>query len=184
MLHPQLAFSFVFPEELMFSLTIRPYQEADREAVLQAIFVLQEHEFSMSSTRCQPSLVLSVQCLREIQKTCAKNNGQILVGHQKQDVVGFVAYHYESTTFGCETTDSNHFAMVSQICVLPQFRCQNNGYQLLSAAEDAIRASGLTNRIRIWVLANNQEAIRIYQRFGMHCHEMVWDKILTSDTNC
>jgi ribosomal protein S18 acetylase RimI-like enzyme len=155
------------------------YTEQDRTFLLQAISALQfiEHQISPTTHR-MPSDRLSQACLAELLFACLRKRGRILVAWRDNIRLGFVSYHEERTTFECETEDSNHFLMVSQICIMPEFHHMGMGQRLLSAVETEARSSGFKGKMRLLALANNQLAIQAYQRFGMHVHEITFEKII------
>lgn len=161
---------------IMARIEVIDYTENYRKDIILALVALQEHEHSLSNTRKAASHEVGEQALNEIQRDCNNKNGALLIALKDQQFAGLVAYHYESTSLSYETDDSNNYALISNICMLPTFRSLGTGQSLLLAVEEQLVHRGFHGRLRISSLANNKLAIAAYERFGFNRYEIVFEK--------
>ena len=157
------------------SLTIRPATPADLSQLRAAIVELQEFEHSRHSTRL-PGEPIADAYLHWMQHQ-AEAAGIILVAESKGHFVGFVAGWIEETANVAETSDSNRFGYISDICVMAAFRGQGVAQRLLHQIERFFRATGVT-RLRITALATNTSAQACYQRAYFVPYEIVYEKLI------
>lgn len=159
-------------------MNVVPYNRAYYSCILQSLTLLQEHEYSVTDTRVPASEAVAKAHFEDLLRDCRIKQGKILVGLIDQQYVGFVAYCFEASNNCNEVPDYKRYALISSICVHPEFRRQGLGQQLLQAAEDRIKNAGFTGRLRIWAVANNALATSAYARFGFSPEEIVFEKKL------
>ena len=100
---------------------------------------------------------LQQMTLEKCLKMARKWRDNILVAKDGDKVVGFVGYgvHRDPPLAGT--------GEVFSIYVLKEYHDQKIGYRLMNAAMEELSAY---SRIAVWVLKNNDRAIRFYQRYG------------------
>ena len=155
-----------------------PYNRSYHADILKSFMALQDHEHSVSDSRLSASESVAEGCFEDLKRDCRIKEGEILVGLVDAQFAGFVTYCFESSNNCNEIKDYERYALISNICVMPEFRHQGIGQKLLQAAEAAIKNTGFTGRLRIWSLANNPLSISAYTRFGFIPHEIVFEKKL------
>jgi ribosomal protein S18 acetylase RimI-like enzyme len=101
--------------------------------------------------------------------------GAVFVAEVDGAFAGFAAGWVAENESLAETADSNRCGFVSDLCVLPAFRGQGVAQRLLAALE-ANLASADVSRIRLYVLAANEEARATYERAGYAPYEVVYEK--------
>lgn len=108
------------------SLTIRTVPAADRPAPGGAIATLQEFKRRLHATR-RPGEQIA---------------GAILVAGIDATFAGFVAGCSEEAENAAETADSNRSGLISDICIMPEFRGQRVTARLLGEIEQYLRHGG------------------------------------------
>jgi ribosomal protein S18 acetylase RimI-like enzyme len=156
-------------------LVIRPAAPADRPNLRQVIIALQEYERLRHATRL-PGAQIADTYLVWIESQAAAG-GAMLVAERGGDFLGFVAGWVAVTTNIAETADSNRFGYISDICVLPPFRGQRIGAQLLDGIAPYLHAAGV-QRLRIASLAVNASARASYEHAGFMPYEVVYEKVI------
>ena len=153
-----------------------PYNRSYISHVLEILILLQEHECSITDTRVPASDIVAKGCFEDLQRDCRIKEGKILVGLVDGRYAGFVSYCFESSDNCHEVSDYKRYALITSICLHPDFRHKGLGQDLLQAAEDRIRAAGFRGRLRICAVANNALATLAYARFGFEPKEIVFEK--------
>ena len=100
---------------------------------------------------------LQQMTLEKCLKIARKWRDNVLVAKDGEKVVGFVGYgaHRDPTLDGT--------GEIYSIYVLKEYHGQKIGYRLMNAAVEALAAY---SQIAVWVLKDNDRAIRFYQRYG------------------
>jgi ribosomal protein S18 acetylase RimI-like enzyme len=153
---------------------LRPYRDADRAAVIEALVGLQDHEVALHDTR-RPGRQVAEPYLARLLDTLARQAGAIVVAEADGRFAGFVAGYVAEDDQLAETADSNRHGYVSDIFVVPERRGGGLAQALLAAAERHLAATGIT-RVRIGVLAANRMAGRAYEKHGFEPYEVVYEK--------
>lgn len=96
-------------------------------------------------------------------KHCSPPAGHLLVAESGRAIVGFVSIEIVTKLHPDE--EQAPYAYVSDLVVLPQHRGRGVGTALLERAEVCARNAGVSV-LRIAVFVKNQEAARLYRRFG------------------
>jgi ribosomal protein S18 acetylase RimI-like enzyme len=160
------------------ALTIRPVTAADRPALRAATIELQEYERRHHDTRL-PGEQIADDYLDWMWRRSA-SDGVILVAEIDGVFAGFVAGWVEHANNIAETPESNHFGLISNICVMPEFRGRRLAAALIGAIEAYLRRSGVA-RLRVNALAANEAAGRSYQHAGFAPYEILHEKRIGPD---
>ena len=153
---------------------VRPAFESDRLALRTAIVELQEHERRLSDSRL-PGEAMADAYLAWILDRAGTARGAVFVAEVDGAFAGFAAGWVEENASLAETADSSRCGFVSDLCVLPAFRGQGVAQRLLEALEAHLRRAGVT-RVRLYVLAANEEARVTYERAAYAPYEVVYEK--------
>ena len=100
---------------------------------------------------------LQQMTLEKCLKMAKKWRDNIFVAKDGEKVVGFVGYGAHRDPTLADTGE------VFSIYVLKEYHDQKIGYRLMNAAVEALAAY---SQIAVWVLKDNDRAIRFYQRYG------------------
>lgn len=158
------------------STVVRPYRDADRAAVIEALVGLQDHEGALHDTRL-PGRQVAVPYFEQLLGIVAAQSGAIFVAEVARRFAGCVACYVIEDDAIVETADSNRHGYVSDIFVVPERRGGGVAQALLAATERHLAASGIA-RLRIGVLVTNRMACRAYERFGFEPYEAIYEKRL------
>jgi GNAT superfamily N-acetyltransferase len=138
---------------------IREYRPADASAVRQCVVELQDFERALDS-RLRPGETMADEYCERIHARCVESDGRVFVAEHDGAVVGFVAV-FSREPFTELDDPPGTYALISDLVVLPPFRGQGIGRQLLQRAEAFAREAD-AREIRIGVLAENLGARRLY----------------------
>jgi len=159
---------------------IRPYIEADRPAVIEALVGLQEHEHAMHDTRLPGSGPAAIY-FDKLREELAARSGGIFVAEAAGKFAGVVTGLIESYDIGLETPDSCVYGYCSDIFVAPGFRGTGLAQMLLDVLERHLAAQAPITRFRINVLAVNRVACRAYERAGFVPYELMYERLIRRD---
>jgi ribosomal protein S18 acetylase RimI-like enzyme len=160
------------------ALTIRPATAADRPALRAATIELQEYERRRHDSRL-PGEQIADDYLDWMWRR-SDDDGVILVAEIDGVFAGFVAGWVEQADNIAETPDSNRFGLISDLCVMPEFRGRRLAAELIGAIEAHLRRSGIV-RLRVSALAANEAARRSYQHAGFAPYEILHEKRIGPD---
>jgi ribosomal protein S18 acetylase RimI-like enzyme len=93
------------------------------------------------------------------------------------DVVGFVMFDLESTTYA----QDRRRGVVRNLYVVPSRRGEGLGSRLLETAETELAAAG-ADAVALEALADNEAARRFYERHGYEVHRVELEKRVETDT--
>jgi ribosomal protein S18 acetylase RimI-like enzyme len=159
---------------------IRPYVEADRLVVIEALIALQEHERAMHDTRL-PGAGRTGIYFDKLLKELAERSGGIFVAEAAGKFAGVVAGLIESYDMDLETPDSCVYGYCSDIYVAPEFRGTGLAQILLDAMERHLADRAPIARFRVSVLAVNGMACRAYERAGFVPYELMYERLIRRD---
>ncbi len=159
-------------------LVIRPAGPPDRPDLRVAIIELQGYERSRHPTRLPGEQVADTYL--DWMQHQAETKGVVLVAERAGCFLGFAAGWIEQTDNIAETSDSNRFGYISDICVMPAFRGQQIATQLLEGFEEFFHRAGV-RRLRINSLAVNTSAQASYERSGFRPYEIFYEKTIDRD---
>lgn len=145
------------------ALIIRPYEPRDETAVVGLVRELQVHEGQVYD-RMKPPEEIGPWYIAELEKECAKSDGEILVGEAEGAVV---AYATILTRVDDESIDevASTYAYVGDLAVTASRRSQGIGKAMLAECERRARAAG-AKWLRINALARNGQARATYRSYG------------------
>jgi GNAT superfamily N-acetyltransferase len=138
---------------------IREYRPADASAIRGCVVELQDFERAIDS-RLRPGETMADAYLDRLRARCVEAAGRLFVAEQDGSVVGFVSI-FSREPFTELDDPPGTYALISDLVVLPPFRGQGIGRQLLERAEAFARESD-ARELRIGVLAENRVARQIY----------------------
>jgi len=156
------------------ALLIREYRPNDA-AVRRCIVELQEFERTIEP-RLRPGDSMADAYWEQLQARCAANNGRVFVGENDGTIVGCVAVlaHEPFTELD---EPPGHYALATDLVVLPLHRNQGVGRRLLDHAETFARNAG-AEELRIGVLAGNTGARHLYLSAAFVPHQEILTKPL------
>lgn len=99
--------------------------------------------------------------------------GELLVAREDDEVVGFVSFGMEPGSF----EDDCERGVVSNLYVRPDSRDDGVGSELLSAAETTLAEKG-ADAVALEAMADNEAAVRFYERRGYEPHRIELEKEL------
>ena len=160
--------------------TIRPYVEADRPAVIDALTALQEHERTIHDTRV-PGGETTEKYLDGLFEDLSAQSGAMFIAEAGGNFAGLVSGLIEADEVILETKDSSVYGYCSDIYVAPQFRGSGLAQMLLDVMERHLAAQASITRFRISVLAVNRIACRAYERAGFVPYEVMYERLVRHD---
>jgi ribosomal protein S18 acetylase RimI-like enzyme len=157
-------------------MTVRDYRAASDFAAIRTCFIeLQEFERALDE-RVPPGMTIADAYLAGLFKRCDECAGRLFVAEVHGRVVGFV-----SVLGVCRSEapddDSTPFAYVDDLVVLPDYRGQGHGQELLRQAEAYAMACG-RSVLRLCVKGGNQSARAFYARAGYAEYEVELERHL------
>ena len=156
--------------------TIRLAVDADTDRLIEAIIDQQEYERQLHDTRL-PGAQIGRTYLEYLKTKVAASDGALLVAELNGAFAGYAACWIEHDNNVAETDDSNHVGYIADTYIVPNLRGRGLVAYLLGAAEQWIRQNAVS-RMRITGLANNQSALRAYEKCGFGQYEIVMEKRL------
>jgi ribosomal protein S18 acetylase RimI-like enzyme len=162
---------------------IRPFSDADTEAVVQGFFELQQVEVGLSDTRVVATAEGAHEYLAHVQKMIADHSGAFFCAHEGADLLGFVVCWIERDESLIETPDSTTHGRIPDAFVFEQYRGRGVFSALHKEVEKYFARFPEIKRIRITGLANNVEALRAYHGVGYSDYEVVLEKRTAGDSN-
>lgn len=145
------------------TVSIRPYAEADRPAVVGLIHQLNLFEDTISSDRAR-DLRAAEACLDSDLKRIARDGGALAVACDGAEVVGMMCFIMDQPQPYLRA-GIGPVGWIAELVVDERRRGQGVGTRLLEEAERLARAGGV-RRLMIGAIAGNHVARRAYERFG------------------
>ncbi|MFD1634109.1 GNAT family N-acetyltransferase [Haloplanus ruber] len=106
----------------------------------------------------------------------AAADGRLDVARDDGDVVGFVHYTVERGSLAQDLTRG----VVNDLYVVPERRGEGIGTALLDAAETTLKERGV-EAVSVEALADNERAIRLYERRGYRPHRVEFERKVEND---
>jgi ribosomal protein S18 acetylase RimI-like enzyme len=157
------------------TVSIRPMQAADRQAVLGLLLELTSHEGSLSPQRTTGPAA-AADCLADDTEKAAEHGGAQIVVQQGDDVVGYLALRLGRTGPFVHEPLRDH-VYIENIVVAAACRGTGIGQTLLGEAERFARAAGC-KVLHLSVLKDNELALNAYHRAGFETFAVEMAKIL------
>ena len=148
---------------------IRAYQPTDHQAVERCIIELQDFERALESDRVEGASIAG-RYLLDLLDTCQKQSGQLFVAELEGRIAGFVCVWLEREPESY-LTNLAPYGYISDLIVLPAYRWQGLGNELLTQAEAFAKEQG-AHTLRINVLARNEGAWAMYRKVGFRDYEI------------
>lgn len=145
------------------TLAIRPYEDADRAAVVDLVHQLNLFEDGISGDRAR-DVKAAEACLDSDIARIARDGGGLLVAVDGTEVVGMLCFALEQPQPYLRA-DIAKVGWVTELVIDERRRGQGIGTLLLEAAEQLARSLNV-NRMMIGAIVGNQVARRAYERFG------------------
>jgi ribosomal protein S18 acetylase RimI-like enzyme len=142
---------------------IREYEDSDAAELEECFVELQDFELRLDAYLADSRTVVK-QYLAHMFSRCAETEGKVFVAESEQRVAGFISVWAKVKAKMIEEKEYE-YAYISDLVILPAYRGRGLGHALLSKAEEYARAAGATT-LRIGVLAKNDVARNLYQKFG------------------
>ena len=133
----------------------------DRPGLRACVVELQDFERGIEPTLPKGE-EMADRYLAHMLRRCADGTGRIYVTEADGRIVGFVGVLARVVP---EPDESQAYAYVSDLVVLPAYRRRGLGRALLERAEAYARREGARS-LRVGVLARNDGAGRLYHRLG------------------
>ncbi|MBV9519964.1 MAG: GNAT family N-acetyltransferase [Hyphomicrobiales bacterium] len=144
-------------EERLDCVVIRRAEPSDRPKLLNAVAELQNYERELHETRLPGEQIADAYTRWMLSR--AEGGGLVLAAESGGEFVGFAAAWIEQMQNVAETSDSNRFGFISDICILSGHRGKRIANQLLEAIVAHFDSAGIT-RVRVGLLAANRSAVR------------------------
>lgn len=146
---------------------IREYTSQDRVPVIRFIEALQDYEAGLDALvliRRLPEY--GEVALRKHLSDIWRRRGQIFVAEDDGKIVGYVSgFIRQQTLDNLLGTVPMKEGFIVGLYVEPDARGQQTGHSLMAALETWFRSKGCTH-MKLWVLANNEGARRLYHDLG------------------
>ncbi|CAN5180919.1 hypothetical protein BH10PSE7_BH10PSE7_11840 [soil metagenome] len=146
------------------TVSIRAFEERDRDAVIALARELQAHEFPMFD-RLKPPDSIGGWYIDHLQSECGKKQGTILVAEEDGRISGYATILTHIAADDVDEELDYVFAQVGDLAVTEKNRGRGIGTALLAECERRARLAG-RDELRIGVLARNDGARHAYDRFG------------------
>jgi ribosomal protein S18 acetylase RimI-like enzyme len=130
---------------------------------MKAVVELQNHERELHETRLPGEQIADAYTRWML--SSAEDGGLVLVAEDGGKFVGFAAGWIEHEENVAQTSDSNRFGFISDICILSKYRGKRIANRLLETIAAHFDSMGIT-RVRLGVLAANRSARLTYERAG------------------
>jgi ribosomal protein S18 acetylase RimI-like enzyme len=156
--------------------TIRPYEPADRPALIALVREMQRVEAALFD-RMKPPDEIGDAYLDALLLACARHGGAILVAIDGRRLIGYAAVLTAMSSRDEIDEIEYSYATIRDLAVAEAFRRRGVGRALLARCEDLARVAG-ARWLRITTLSNNAAALRAYERAGFAPLLSVMEKTL------
>ncbi len=157
------------------TIQIRNYQPDDRDELIALVRELQSHELQFFDRMKQPQDI-GPWYVEELQRQCRKSAGEILVLDCAGRIGGYATILTAVEQDECDEVRYT-YALVGDIAVSGDLRCQGLGRRLLEECEDRARKAG-ARWLRICALDGNAHALNVYRKFGFDDHLIELEKAI------
>jgi ribosomal protein S18 acetylase RimI-like enzyme len=155
---------------------IREFQASDKEAVVQAMVELQNFERTIEPLRL-PGEEMAEAYIDKLLKDLQSNSGKIFIAERDSQLAGFIAVLRTNGHVDSELNVPIAAAYITDLVVLPRFRKQGVGIQLMQEVEKYAASLGV-NVMEIEVLRENAPAYALYHKAGYIDYSVVLRKRL------
>lgn len=153
-------------------ISIFPYTEHDRSAVIKGSIDLQETERAVSDL-CLPGSEVAERYLEQLLKLNAENSGVIFVAKVEERVIGFIAGRIEHDDSVTTIDEANTYGYISDAWTDPEYRKRGVFKKLNEVMMNYFRQFENISIIKLNVLAKNFPAIAAYEGTGYTAQELI-----------
>lgn len=143
---------------------IREFDAKDRLGLVELARELQAAEAPLYD-RMKPPSEIGEWYVDTLLEACERNKGRILVASDGDDLVGYAVVLTEVSSKDEPDEVDYIYAYIQDIAVTPSLRGRGLGSRLLARSEEIAREAGV-RWLRLSVLTENAEAVRVYERAG------------------
>jgi ribosomal protein S18 acetylase RimI-like enzyme len=160
----------------MSDMIIRPFTEADTAMVQILLSQLQHHEMTLHPNRL-PWNHIKESYWEWMVQTIDESDGFITVAEKDGQLAGLIIGWVDEVEAIAEDPAEWRHGFIQDIVVAANFRGQGIGTLLMQAAEKFFMAEEVTV-MRVYALANNEGARKLYENYGMQPYEITYEKKL------
>jgi ribosomal protein S18 acetylase RimI-like enzyme len=155
---------------------IEPFQPTDAPLIAGFVAAIQEHERAYVP-ELRPGGEIAASYANMIVANAAGKDGVILLAKAAGEAVGFVCAWIDSDDDPLVREEARVHAYLSDIYVVPEWRCRGVARLLLEAVEAHMRRRGC-RRLRVGAKAGNAAALACYEAIGYRPYEIIFGKTL------
>lgn len=145
------------------SLTIRPAIADDHEALLSQLWALNRYEQDIAGDR-RTDFSGALDSLAEALDAASQRGGAVLLAELDGEVAGHLFMFFQMDDAYVQA-ELRGYAFISSLFVEAHLRGKGVGQALLARAEEIAAAHGV-RRLRLYALAGNERARRVYEEAG------------------
>ena len=160
----------------MAELLIREAEDRDRPDLVRLMADLHRFEADLEENRADDA-ASAAQHLDFVLSELSRSGGTVLVAERAGRVVGFISYAIDEDPGAFVRPERRRFGMIWDISVEEEARGGGVGRALLEAIEARMQVAGVPEA-RMFVLAGNARAQRIYEAAGYRPYEIFMSKRL------
>ncbi len=158
---------------------IREMKDEDRKSVDEMQFELQKYFSKIDQTHESlpyKGLDDTHQYMQQMIDDVVKMNGKVFVAEEDSMIVGFIQgviiehKEGEDKIYDLFHNPSKE-GWIGLLFVLPEYRHRGIGKELMQKMKDCFRSKGCTS-VKLLVLSDNTDAIRIYEKNGFLRHDL------------
>ena len=107
------------------------YSENYKLLVIEALRILQDHEAKLSATHNDANPIVCGHYFDEMRAQTLQSDGRTFIATKDNTFMGFINYYKTKDQTLIETSASQNFISISDLCVLPTFQRQGVAHFLL-----------------------------------------------------
>lgn len=157
-------------------ITVRDFREGEEADILAIVRDLQGHE-ALIYDRAKQAEEIGPWYVDAIKQDVAEHTGRILVAEADGIIAGYATLLFFNSAKELDEVFYT-YAHVGDLGVLASHRGRGIGSEILAACEDAARSAG-HKWLRLGVIADNDGAVRLYERAGFRAAFHTMEKALT-----
>ncbi len=157
------------------SITIRPYQQADRDALKALVLRLHETIRPLDED-LEPGDVIIDKYFNGLLSKVEQSQGALFFAEQEGKTLGYVCLYGQVEPEALDVR-LDRYSFIAELFIAPECRGQGVGKALMAAAERHAAECG-SYKLELEVLADNQSAIEVYKALGYSPKMLVMRKYL------
>lgn len=155
---------------------LRDYEENDSQGLLELMRNLQG-DLEPLFDRMLPAQDLGPWYREHVLKRVQDSGGRVIIADVNGEFAGYAVLLLRCTNDERPDERAHVYALVAELLVAPAYRGSGLGTRLLRRCEELARAEGV-KWLRVEVLARNEGARRLYDRYGFSEHLVTSEKPL------